>query len=547
MKNWIKMVLASFFLFALVPMAVYAAGDKSGKLTVDSNKVEVSLTIPEGKTEAITSLRLQLRVAAESGTMDAPTFAFGSSIGSSVQDAAITQEEGGSYLVDLILSGKRNQDIFKGSENATLGILSVQPTSPKYEIKVEIIGDLGESGKPVAQYVGANGISAVTVELEGTEPAMVSKGDVKVTGIALSPKPQSPLEIGDTLQLDAKVTPENADNKQVDWESSNNQVATVEKGLVTAVGAGTATITAKSKDGSNVSDSCKIEVREKEEEHLAAPKLTAKPKSGSKAIAFSWKKVDHADGYELYEYNAKTKKDKLIKRVTNPSQVTFSKSYAYATTYSFRMRAFRNGEGGRVYGNYSSVVKATVSPANVKGISAYYKNNTSVSVVWKKVSGASGYEVYRSTKKNGKYTRVKTIKKGSTISAAISHKKGKAYYYKVRAYVTGSDKKPVYGNFCTAIAAKVSTPKLTAKASAKSIKLSWKKIPRASGYRIYKSRTKNGKYTLVKKITKGTAQSFTDKKVKGSSVWYYRICAFEKQGKKMVSGDFSGLKKVKVK
>ena len=96
-------------------------------------------------------------------------------------------------------------------------------------------------------------------------------------------------------------------------------------------------------------------------------------------------------------------------------------------------------------------------------------------------------------------------------------------------------------------AAKVSTPKLTAKASAKSIKLSWKKIPRASGYRIYKSRTKNGKYTLVKKITKGTAQSFTDKKVKGSSVWYYRICAFEKQGKKMVSGDFSGLKKVKVK
>ncbi len=88
----------------------------------------------------------------------------------------------------------------------------------------------------MAQYVGANGISAITVELEGTEPAMVSKGDVKVTGIALSPKPQSPLEIGDTLQLDAKVAPENADNKQVDWESSNNQVATVEKGLVTAVG-----------------------------------------------------------------------------------------------------------------------------------------------------------------------------------------------------------------------------------------------------------------------------------------------------------------------
>ncbi len=111
-KNGVGVILS----LRLVPMAVYAAGDKSGKLTVDSNKVEVSLTIPEGKTEAITSLRLQLRVAAESGTMDAPTFAFGSSIGSSVQDAAITQEEGGSYLVDLILSGKRNQDIFKAAK-----------------------------------------------------------------------------------------------------------------------------------------------------------------------------------------------------------------------------------------------------------------------------------------------------------------------------------------------------------------------------------------------------------------------------------------------
>ena len=64
MKKWIKMMLASFFLFALVPMAVYAVGDKSGKLTVRDKKVEVSLTIPEGKTEAITSLRLQLRVTA---------------------------------------------------------------------------------------------------------------------------------------------------------------------------------------------------------------------------------------------------------------------------------------------------------------------------------------------------------------------------------------------------------------------------------------------------------------------------------------------------
>ena len=132
MKKWIKMVLASFFLFALVPMAVNAAGNHSGKLAAEGNKVSVSLTIPEGKAGAVTSLRLQLRVTANSGTMGAPTFAFDKSIGSTVQDAAITQEKGGSYLVDIILSGKKEQNLFKDSETASLGALTLNPTSAQY-------------------------------------------------------------------------------------------------------------------------------------------------------------------------------------------------------------------------------------------------------------------------------------------------------------------------------------------------------------------------------------------------------------------------------
>lgn len=36
-------------------------------------------------------------------------------------------------------------------------------------------------------------------------------------------------------------------------------------------------------------------------------------------------------------------------------------------------------------------------------------------ISWKKVKGASGYEVYRSTKKNGKYKKIKTIKKAGTV------------------------------------------------------------------------------------------------------------------------------------
>lgn len=65
-----------------------------------------------------------------------------------------------------------------------------------------------------------------------------------------------------------------------------------------------------------------------------------------------------------------------------------------------------------------------------------------VKVRWKKVKGADGYEIYRSTKKNGEYSRIKTIKKVGTVNYTNSKLKNKKqYYYKIRAYKTVNGKK----------------------------------------------------------------------------------------------------------
>lgn len=66
---------------------------------------------------------------------------------------------------------------------------------------------------------------------------------VNVTSITLSSKTMN-LEVGQTGTLTATVTPDNATNKTVTWTTSNDKVATVANGVVTAVGKGTATITA---------------------------------------------------------------------------------------------------------------------------------------------------------------------------------------------------------------------------------------------------------------------------------------------------------------
>lgn len=69
------------------------------------------------------------------------------------------------------------------------------------------------------------------------------------------------LEEGKTAQLVASVQPEEAQNKTIQWSSSNTSVATVDNnGFVTAIKQGTAVIYAKSTDGSNVTAQCAIKV-----------------------------------------------------------------------------------------------------------------------------------------------------------------------------------------------------------------------------------------------------------------------------------------------
>ncbi|MEG2936258.1 MAG: Ig-like domain-containing protein, partial [Clostridium sp.] len=67
------------------------------------------------------------------------------------------------------------------------------------------------------------------------------------------------LKIGEKLILKAKITPGEAAMPELGWTSSNEKVATVKDGVVTAIGEGKVTITVKSKDG-KLSDTCKIAV-----------------------------------------------------------------------------------------------------------------------------------------------------------------------------------------------------------------------------------------------------------------------------------------------
>lgn len=95
----------------------------------------------------------------------------------------------------------------------------------------------------------------------------------KVTEVTLSQSILT-LDVGDTATLAATVTPTNATNQNVTWESSNPSVATVdESGKVTAVASGEATITVTTADGSKTAN-CDVTVN-------AATTITTQPQSVS--------------------------------------------------------------------------------------------------------------------------------------------------------------------------------------------------------------------------------------------------------------------------
>lgn len=71
------------------------------------------------------------------------------------------------------------------------------------------------------------------------------------------------LEIEETKQLTVTILPANSTYKEVIWSSSNEQIVTVNsEGLLTAINAGSATITCASTDGSNKTATCKVTVKE---------------------------------------------------------------------------------------------------------------------------------------------------------------------------------------------------------------------------------------------------------------------------------------------
>lgn len=85
------------------------------------------------------------------------------------------------------------------------------------------------------------------------------KEEIAVQSVELNKKYVTVSE-GETVQLNVTVLPENASNKKIIWKSTDFSVATVINGIITANSTGETSVVVKSSDGTNVSDTCRVNV-----------------------------------------------------------------------------------------------------------------------------------------------------------------------------------------------------------------------------------------------------------------------------------------------
>ncbi|MBR6282871.1 MAG: Ig-like domain-containing protein, partial [Muribaculaceae bacterium] len=123
------------------------------------------------------------------------------------------------------------------------------------------VATVNSNGVVTAKTIGTATVTASAQDGSGKSAScIVTVTPILATGITLAPTTAT-LEVNQTVALTATVLPSDATCKTVAWQSSNTAVATVDdNGIVTAVGDGTAVITATTADGSNLSATCLVTV-----------------------------------------------------------------------------------------------------------------------------------------------------------------------------------------------------------------------------------------------------------------------------------------------
>ena len=264
-----------------------------------------------------------------------------------------------------------------------------------------------------------------------------------------------------------------------------------------------------------------------------APPTSLSAYSTTDGIRLSWSSSSGANSYEIYRSD---KENGTYSKIGTASYTSYTDTkVSYNMTYYYKVVAV-NGKNKSSMSKPTSYKYALTAPSYVN---VYQQNSDTVRVYVSSVSLADGYELYRSTSQNGKYSKVDTSTSSTLFDLNVTL--GKQYYYKARAYKTVNNK-TYYSAYSTvsSLTISIAAPYFSSVSAAgdTQIYLLWKEVAGADGYEINAADSYYGTY---KKIGTTKDISYLHKVNKKDTYVYYKLRAYKKVGKKTIYSEYSNV------
>ena len=178
-----------------------------------------------------------------------------------------------------------------------------------------------------------------------------------------------------------------------------------------------------------------------------------------------------------------------------------------------------NGEG-------NTPTESLDKPSNVR---ATLDGESSIKVTWSSVSGASGYYVYRSSSAYGYYEQIDN--RYQTSYYDNSPLEG-SNYYKIKAFNASTTSDFSEYALCTYTKeeeiTKPNAPTgVSAEAYSSYIKITWDYVNGADSYKVYRSTSANGTYSV---LNTAPSTSYTDNTASEGTTYYYKVTAINSAG-----------------
>lgn len=260
--------------------------------------------------------------------------------------------------------------------------------------------------------------------------------------------------------------------------------------------------------------------------------------AASDSVTFTWSKVEGADGYIIYRYYSADKKYSEIAR-TGKNTFTLS-SLPSGGKCTLKVGAY-NADG---IGTKSDTLTAYTAPAKVTSLKNSAATTTTVTLTWKKVSGATGYRVYKYNTSTKKYALYKSV---TANTVKVTSLKAKTNY---KFYVTAT-RKAGGATYVGAKSGVLLTGTSTAAPAVSSVsgsgvtsaKISFKAVSRATGYYAQVSTSKKFTSPVSKS---GTKSPLTVTGLTPGKTYYVRLRTYRTVNGVKVYSPYSTVKSFKL-